>query len=213
MVKGLQLCMILDPIGLCSSGWTEGRSRNTEPSLCSAHHVLFIWCPRLTVVRRLCNIVADMHSKDIRHRDIKPSNIMLKNRGETSSMCLIDFGINFAEGDSTISIPNHPPRLGPTDALNRTFVYDIKCCACILLWFIDGRQTTSPSPSAKELKIESANFHPEHLYLISVIENALHTDDLYTYKTIQDFVAALEPKPDVELKLPVASTTCFETRT
>jgi len=52
------------------------------------------------VVRKLCNVIAYVHSKGICHRDLKTENILFDNEGPDGEIKLIDFGMSrrFVEG-------------------------------------------------------------------------------------------------------------------
>lgn len=48
----------------------------------------------LVIMRNLINSISYIHSKDYIHRDIKPDNILFKEKGDLSSLKLIDFGLS-----------------------------------------------------------------------------------------------------------------------
>lgn len=48
----------------------------------------------LAIMRKLISAIEYIHSKDFIHRDIKPENILFKNKGDLSSLKLIDFGLS-----------------------------------------------------------------------------------------------------------------------
>ncbi|MDR7009667.1 protein kinase domain-containing protein [Paraburkholderia strydomiana] len=54
----------------------------------------------LRLARDLADVVMHCHNSGVLHRDIKPDNIILRNTGD-SQVCLVDFGIAYAEEDES----------------------------------------------------------------------------------------------------------------
>lgn len=48
----------------------------------------------IAIVRKLCDAIQYLHSRDIVHRDLKPENILLKKRNEINDIRIIDFGMS-----------------------------------------------------------------------------------------------------------------------
>lgn len=52
----------------------------------------------LRLIARLADILAGVHDRGIVHRDLKPENALVKTRGQSPSLALIDFGLSVRLG-------------------------------------------------------------------------------------------------------------------
>jgi eukaryotic-like serine/threonine-protein kinase len=104
----------------------------------------------LSLLIKVCDVVAQLHSRGILHGDIKPSNIMLyRSDSCNESIKLIDFGLarmlncdnqhsanNIASGTTIASGTPHysAPEIWSQSAVNvLADVYSLACCAYFLL--------------------------------------------------------------------------------
>ena len=108
-VEGLGRCIVMEYTdGVTLKEWLE--EKNTQQS-------------RLTIVHKMIDAVAYIHTKGIVHRDLKPENIIVTPDG--SNVKLIDFGLADTNSHAILKQPAGTPRYMSPEQM-QTAVADVR---------------------------------------------------------------------------------------
>ena len=188
----------------------DGRSLAQEIEACG--RMTFERCA--TIVRPLCEVLAEAHRAGLIHRDLKPSNVFLHRSGSFEVVKIIDFGLakivgvdDAAVPPATVTVAIHgtpaymaPERLTHGDCNDRADVYSMGVMVCEilsgerpLLWHVldDGTMATAPLRQRPRLSVVNA-LVPEEV--VTMVERALEKDPRRR-PTIDEFGRAFKALP------------------
>ncbi|MBN1316755.1 MAG: serine/threonine protein kinase [Anaerolineales bacterium] len=153
----------------------------------------------LTIIRRICDALAEAHRNNIIHRDIKPGNILFD---KDSNAYLSDFGIaRLVENTQTATLIGSPQYMSPEQALGEPLnkQTDLYQLGLVLYEMLTGKPAyDGPSPAAVLYQhayapipnpCEINPFLPKEAILI--INRALAKDRTARFQTVNDFKKTL----------------------
>lgn len=158
---------------------------------------------QFTLFRRICKVVAHLHSKNIFHLDLTPHNIIVT---PGLNVKLIDFGVAKSSRDKTGKAEGYSQGYAPAEALNQTVYgidlekFDIYSLGAILYYILTGKTPADAFDiSTHGFNAERLRFHNVPDHIIAYIEKAMCPIANKRLQSVTEFLKVID-KPDLSLK-------------